>query len=63
MHVIPREIVVCLEAGAEKLRYITGDAVAFRVGFSGFERLNVSLKDIYDLAERQWGMRPNEAEY
>jgi len=62
-HVKPGDIVVCTEAGAEKRRFITGEAVAFRVGFAGVERLKISLNDIYDLAEREWGMRPNEAEY
>lgn len=62
-HVVPGEIVVCVEAGAEKLRYITGEAVAFRVAFGGVEKLRLTLKDIYDLAEQQWGTRPNEAEY
>lgn len=62
-HVVEGEIVVCLEVGAEKLRYITGDAIAFRVTAAGIERVSIALRDIYQIAADRWGERPNEAEY
>lgn len=46
-HLIDGEVAVLMETGAEKLRYLTGMAVA--VNAAG-ETRTVSLEDIYDLA-------------
>lgn len=54
------EIVVMMEAGAEKLRYITGEALAF--DHTG-EVVQVSLRDIYKLAKEKFGKDPSRAEY
>jgi hypothetical protein len=62
-HVADGEIVVCVEAGAEKLRYITGKAIAFRASTDGPETIAITLDDIYDLAAQKWGERPSAAEY
>jgi hypothetical protein len=54
------EIAVLIEAGAEKLRYITGVAVAID---SGGKRTELVLSDIYDQAEAAFGRRPPDATY
>ena len=61
-HVADGEIVVCLEAGAEKLRYITGSALAFKATNGAPETIGITLDDIYDLAQAKWGERPSAAE-
>ncbi len=61
-HVADGEIVVCLEAGAEKLRYITGSALAFKATNGAPETIGITLDDIYDLAQAKWGERPSTAE-
>lgn len=63
VHAAEGEIVVIIEAGAEKLRTITGSAIAFRASASGVERIALALNDIYELAAQKWGQRPNPAEY
>lgn len=55
--------VVLMESRAEKLRYITGVAVAFRVTGADIEREDVSLEDIYALAEERWGIAPTRCAY
>lgn len=62
-HVVEGEIVVCLEAGAEKLRYITGKAIAFKAAADGADKISITLDDIYELAVQKWGQRPAAAEY
>lgn len=62
-HVAEGEIVVCLEAGAEKLRYITGKAIAFKATADGADKITITLDDIYELAAQKWGQRPAAAEY
>lgn len=62
-HVADGEIVICLEAGAEKLRYITGNAIAFKASADGPDKISITLDDIYDLAAEKWGERPSAAEY
>lgn len=47
-HLAEGEVAVFMEAGAEKLRYVAGYAVA--VAWTG-ESKTVSLNDIYDLAK------------
>jgi hypothetical protein len=59
-HLADGEIAVLLEGGAEKLRYITGAAVA--VNSSG-DRIVLSLSDIYERAEAAFGQRPSDATY
>ena len=59
-HLADGEIAVLVEAGAEKLRYITGDAIAVN---SQGERVALSLEHIYELAEKAFGRRPSEAAY
>lgn len=54
--------VVCVEAGAEKLRYITGKAIALRALPDGPQKITIALDDIFDLARAEWGERPSVAE-
>lgn len=54
------EIVVMMEAGAERLKYITGEALAF--DHTG-QMVQVSLRDIYKLAKEKFGTEPSRAEY
>jgi hypothetical protein len=46
-HLDPRDIAILIEVGSEKLRYLTGEAVA--VHASG-KTIRISLDDIYDQA-------------
>lgn len=59
-HLTDDSIAVFIEAGAEKLRYIVGYAVA--VNSKGEEEF-VSLNDIYEAAEKRFGIKPTEATY
>lgn len=46
------EVAIAMEVGFEKLRYLTGVAIA--VNDKG-EELDVSINDIYKKVEKQWG--------
>ena len=59
-HLAEGEVCVYMEAGAEKLRYVSGTALA--VNHKG-EVLTVHLSNIYDLVKQQWGLEPTEATY
>jgi hypothetical protein len=59
-HLAEGEIAVLIEAGNEKLRYITGHAVAVN---SHGQRTEISLYDIYDQAHKVFGRRPPDASY
>lgn len=59
-HLVEGEIAVLVEAGAEKLRYISAWAVA--VNWKG-EAEYLNLDRIYSLAEERWGIRPTVAEH
>lgn len=62
-HLCPRQVAVLLEVGAEKLRYLTGHAIAVNdVG----RVVVLSLNDIYRKAAREFRVPENEitrAEY
>jgi len=60
------EVVVFMEAGAEKLRYITGNAQAFIRKDSTVTSVSISLDDIYHMAAEKFGLdvgQINVAEY
>jgi hypothetical protein len=59
-HLLEGQVAVLMEAGAEKLRYITGSALA--VDCTG-KTVAVELRDIYQLAEAAFGVRPDDAEH
>jgi hypothetical protein len=59
-HLQEGEVAIFFEAGAEKLRYITGSAVA--IAWNG-EITEVCLNDIYDLVAKKYGIEPSRAEY
>jgi hypothetical protein len=59
-HLAKDSVAVIMEAGAEKLRYIAGTAIA--VNAKG-ETILLSLDDIYALAAAQFGVTPTRAEY
>jgi hypothetical protein len=59
-HLVEGEVAVMMEAGAEKLRYIVGYAVAFD---STGESIQLSLSDIYAIAREKFGVQPTEASY
>ncbi len=52
-HLIEGQVAIFMSAGAEKLRYIHGWAVA--VNHKG-EQINVDLSDIYELVNMKWGL-------
>lgn len=59
-HLLDNEIAIVQEAGHEKLRYVTGYALAIN---AAGEVLHISINDIYALAQREWGHKPTEAHY
>lgn len=48
------QVLVTMEAGSERLRYITGHAAAYH---SDGRKVELSLNDIYTLAEKAFGVR------
>lgn len=59
-HLAEGEVAVLVEAGAEKLRYVTGWATA--IAWDG-RRTSVSIDDIYAKARAEFGVEPGLAEY
>lgn len=59
-HLADGQVLVAIEAGAEKLRYVSGHA--FAVHKDG-RTVAVSLAGIYDMALEAFGIRPTSAEY
>ena len=59
-HLVENEVAIIMVSGAEKLRYITGYAVAIR---SDGRELQINLDDIYELVNHKWGVEPTRAEY
>ena len=59
-HLEPGQIAVFQVAGSEKLRYITGYAVA--VNHEG-KTVEINIDDIYRLAEKAFGSEPSLAQY
>ncbi len=62
-HLVDGEVLILTEAGAEKLRYVTGRAHALRVKNGKRQDLVVSIDDIYALVEKRWKVKPTEAVY
>jgi len=62
-HLADGEVLITIEAGAEKLRYITGWAQAVRMHRGRVQRLQLSIADIYRLVQRRWKVTPTEALY
>ena len=54
------EVAVLQSVGAEKLRYLTGWAIAVH---SSGETERVSIDDIYKMASERWGASPTTATY
>lgn len=54
------QVLIAMEAGAEKLRYIGGYAQAWN---SKGECISLVLSDIYRMALEKWGTNPTPAEY
>ena len=59
-HLEPGQVAVFQTAGSEKLRYLTGYAIA--VNDKG-KTVDVNIDDIYHLAEKSFGVRPTAAQY
>ena len=59
-HLKDGEVAIFMEAGHEKLRYVTGIAVA--VNHKG-DCTSVTLDDIYDRVRDEWGVLPTKAAY
>lgn len=53
-HMVEGQVLVMMEAGAEKARYVTGNAVAYN--HKG-EHVQVNLVDIYDKAAAAFGVQ------
>lgn len=62
-HLADGEVLILVECGAEKLRYLTGWARALRVKDGKRQDLFVSIEDIYRLVEKRWKVKPTEAVY
>ena len=59
-HLVPGEVFIFCECGAEKLRYLTGWATA--VDDTG-RMLHISIEDIYALVRKRWKRTPTLAIY
>lgn len=59
-HLADGEVVILMTTGAEKLRYLTGHAVALH---ADGRRLDVDLDDIYDKVLSAFGVKPTSATY
>jgi len=59
-HLAPDEVCIFQEVGAEKLRYLSGSALAVN---SAGETLQISIDDIYALVRERWNLSPSEAKY
>lgn len=59
-HLLPDQVAVFVEIGSEKLRYLIREV--FAVNSKG-EVINISLNDIYDKIQKEWGITPTTAEY
>lgn len=59
-HLAEGAVAIFIEVGAEKSRYLTGEATA--VSWTG-EMVHVSLDDIYGLACEAFGVDPTTAEF
>lgn len=59
-HLVEGEVAVLIEVGAEKLRYLVGQAVAVK---SDGEILCVNLNQIYEVVAENWGIETTEATY
>jgi hypothetical protein len=59
-HLAPGEVCIFQQVGAEKLRYLSGSALAVS---SAGETLQVSIDDIYTLVRERWNLSPSLAEY
>ena len=53
-HLPEKEVVVLMEAGAEKHRYLCGVAVAF---MKGRKEVYVDVNDIYEKAKKRFGVK------
>jgi len=59
-HLANDTVAILMTAGAEKLRYVTGRAVAVKNDGS---YVSVDIDDIYDLALLKWGIESTRAMY
>lgn len=59
-HLAKGEIAIFMECGAEKCRYLTGNAIAIN---SEGKHVSVDINDIYALAAKKLGGVPTRAEY
>jgi hypothetical protein len=59
-HLAPGEVCIFQQVGAEKLRYLSGSAIAVN---SAGETLQISIDDIYTLVRERWNVSPSEAKY
>lgn len=62
-HLADNEVAVLVEAGAEKLRYVNGFAIAISRDDTGPRFLWINLSDIYQRVKEEWGIVPAFAEY
>ncbi len=56
------EVCILMEAGWEKMRYISGFSIAIKGGDEP-EIIQIGLRDIYERVETEWGLKATEAEY
>lgn len=56
----PGEVAVLQEVGAEKLRYLYGQAVAIR--WDG-EIMSININDIFDKIAEDWNLQPSTCDY
>jgi len=61
-HILPGDVCIIMEVGAEKARYVTGEACAIW-GSDENQSIRLSLDSIYDLVKEKTGIEPTKAEY
>ena len=59
-HLADGEVAILMTTGAEKLRYLTGYAVALN---ADGRRLDVNLDNIYDKVRAEFGVHPTQVSY
>lgn len=59
-YLVPGEVLVALECGAEKLRYLSGHAQAFVTDGKDVRYCQIGMNDIYEKAAAEFGIDKNK---
>lgn len=59
-HIADKEVCVIQHVGREKMRYLAGQAIAFD---NTKKQVSINIDEIYQLAEKEFGVYPGHAQY